>query len=188
MSAAVQEEPQDTLTIGQVSALTGLSTHTLRFYEQEGLLAPVRRDAAGRRVFVQQEVEWLRVCMKLRSSGMPLPEIHRYAQLARQGAGNEAERLEILRRHEERVRQQVADLQEALDVIHHKVEIYLEHLAAGTADQLWLDGPECTLETNPSSAAAPRAVSSRVGRSHQRSPRGSESTSGTGFTRPGGGT
>jgi DNA-binding transcriptional MerR regulator len=131
------------LAIGEVSAQTGLAAHTLRFYEQEGLIAPVRRDAAGRRVFTEEEVAWLRVCTKLRSSGMPLPEIRRYAQLARAGAGNEAERFEILRRHEAKVAQQVADLQEALDVIHAKVETYARHLTAGTADELWRNGPEC---------------------------------------------
>ena len=133
-----------TLSIGEVSALTGLSAHTLRFYEQEGLfVAPVRRTAGGRRCYTQEEVEWLRVGVKLRSSGMPLPEIRRYVQLVGEGAGTEAERLEVLRRHEERVRQQVADLQEALRVIHTKVEVYARHLAAGTADRVWSDGPAC---------------------------------------------
>lgn len=131
------------LSIGQVSALTGLATHTLRFYEQEGLVAAVRRNTAGRRVFAEEDVAWLKVCGKLRSSGMPLPEIRRYAELARQGAGTETERFDILRRHEARVRRQVADLHEALDVIHTKVEIYAQHLDAGTADGLWRDGPEC---------------------------------------------
>jgi DNA-binding transcriptional MerR regulator len=132
------------LTIGKVSELTGLTTHTLRFYEQEGLFAaPVRRNAAGRRVFTTEEVEWLKVCTKLRSSGMPLPEIRRYAQLVTAGPGNEAERFDILRRHEEKVQQQVSDLQQALGVIHAKVELYARHLAAGTADQLWRNGPEC---------------------------------------------
>lgn len=132
------------MTIGEVGDLTGLSTHTLRFYEKEGLfVAPVRRDSAGRRVFTRFEVEWLRVCAKLRSSGMPLPEIHRYAQLVSAGAGNEDERMAILTRHEARVEQQVADLQEALAVIQHKVEIYNRHLAAGTADTLWTSGPTC---------------------------------------------
>jgi DNA-binding transcriptional MerR regulator len=136
---------QATFAIGEVSTLTGLTTHTVRFYEQEGLFfAPVRRNAAGRRVFTQDEVEWLRVCLQLRSSGMPLPAIRRYAQLVLAGAGNEAERLEILRQHEENVQRQVADLQQALDTIHHKVEIYSQHLAAGTANQLWRNGPECT--------------------------------------------
>ena len=135
---------ETTLTIGEVSALTGLTTHTLRFYEQEGLFfAPVRRNAAGRRVFTREEVEWLKVCTKLRSSGMPLPDIRHYAQLVLEGPGNEAERFEILLRHEAKVQQQVADLQEALGVIHRKVELYAKRLSAGTADQLWRDGPEC---------------------------------------------
>ncbi|MBS2538964.1 MerR family transcriptional regulator [Catenulispora sp. NF23] len=135
---------KSTLTIGEVSELTGLTTHTLRFYEQEGLfIAPVRRNAAGRRVFTPDEVAWLKVCAKLRSSGMPLPEIRHYAQLVLQGPGTETERFAILRRHEAKVQQQVADLQEALDVIHGKVELYARRLAAGTADQLWRNGPEC---------------------------------------------
>jgi DNA-binding transcriptional MerR regulator len=132
------------MSIGQVSARIGLTTHTLRFYEREGLFfAPVRRNSAGRRVFTEEEVEWLMVCTKLRSSGMPLPEIRRYAQLVKQGDGNEPERLELLRRHEANVQQQVADLREALAVIHRKVEIYAEHLDAGTAGRLWRNGPEC---------------------------------------------
>jgi DNA-binding transcriptional MerR regulator len=74
---------------------------------------------------------------------MPLPEIRRYAQLVLKGDGNEAERLEILREHEARVQQQVADLQEALDIIHHKVELYAGRLRRGTAGELWRHGPEC---------------------------------------------
>jgi DNA-binding transcriptional MerR regulator len=137
-------EQEPTWSIGEVSELTGLTTHTVRFYEQEGLFfAPVRRNAAGRRVFTAEEVEWLKVCMRLRSSGMPLPEIRRYAQLVLQGDGNEDARLEILREHETRVRQQVAELQEALDIIHHKVELYAQRLRADTAAALWRHGPEC---------------------------------------------
>lgn len=132
------------LTIGEVSARTGLSTHTLRFYEQEGLFVePVQRNAAGRRMFTEQEVGWLKVCTKLRSSGMSLPDIRRYAELVREGAGNEAERYEILRQHEAKVTRQMADLQEALDVIQWKVGLYAEHLAAGSADALWRNGPSC---------------------------------------------
>lgn len=135
---------ETTHSIGEVSELTGLSTHALRFYEQEGLLlAPVGRDSSGRRVFTQEEVGWLQVCTKLRSSGMPLPEIKRYAQLARQGEGNEVERFEILRRHEARVQQQVADLNEALQTIQFKIEMYARAMDDGTADRLWVAGPEC---------------------------------------------
>ncbi|AOS64021.1 MerR family transcriptional regulator [Actinoalloteichus hymeniacidonis] len=134
-----------TLSIGEVSALTGLSTHALRFYEQEGLFVePVRRNSAGRRVFTEQEVGWLKTCTKLRASGMPLPDIRRYAELVREGAGTEAARLELLRAHETAVARQLAELQESLDLIRFKVGLYEQHLAAGSADGLWRNGPECT--------------------------------------------
>jgi hypothetical protein len=84
---------------------------------------------------------------------MPLPGIRRYAQLVLEGPGNEAGRLEVLRRHEAKVAQQVAGLQEALGIIHAKVETYSQHLAAGTADQLWRNGPGC--EPVPDGAQAP---------------------------------
>ncbi|MGA5303387.1 MerR family transcriptional regulator [Nucisporomicrobium flavum] len=132
------------LSIGDVSERTGLTRHTLRFYEQEGLFVePVSRDSAGRRVFTEQEVGWLLVCARLRASGMPLPDIRRYADLVRQGPGTEHERLAILQEHRERVRAQVAELHEALEVIDDKVALYEKRLAEGTADELWRNGPEC---------------------------------------------
>ena len=136
--------PRTTYGIGEVSELTGLTTHAVRFYEHEGLLlAPPRRDSAGRRMFTEEEVGWLQVCTKLRSSGMPLPEIKEYARLAREGEGNEVERFEILRRHEARVQQQVADLHEALEAIRFKIAVYARAMDDGTAGRLWLNGPEC---------------------------------------------
>ncbi|MBB4934827.1 DNA-binding transcriptional MerR regulator [Lipingzhangella halophila] len=135
---------EETLSIGEVSTRTGLSTHTLRFYEQEGLFVdPVRRDSAGRRVFTAQQVEWLLVCSKFRDTGMSLPDIRYYVELVRQGAGNEEERFAVLRRHEAKVRRQVDELQDALGVIEAKVALYARRLAADSADELWRNGPEC---------------------------------------------
>jgi DNA-binding transcriptional MerR regulator len=58
---------------GQAAERTGLSAHALRFYEREGLLAaPVQRTADGRRAYSEPDLEWLELCVKLRSSGMPL--------------------------------------------------------------------------------------------------------------------
>src|SRR5258708_28909058 len=96
------------LSIGQVAEQAGLSVHALRFYEREGVLAdPVRRGPGGRRVYGEHDIEWLAVCIKLRASGMPLPAIRRYAELVREGAGNEQERLALMRRHRERVLAQI---------------------------------------------------------------------------------
>ncbi|MCX5009634.1 MerR family transcriptional regulator [Streptomyces sp. NBC_00555] len=113
------------LGIGEVAERTGLSVHALRFYEREGILlaAPARRPG-GRRVYTEGDVGWLNLCVVLRASGMPLPVIRRYTELARSGAGNEPERLALLREHEARVVAQIAELSRSLDLVRHKVAVY----------------------------------------------------------------
>lgn len=135
---------EETLTIGQVSQLTGLSVHALRYYEREQLLiTAVQRDGGGRRTYSASEVGWLEVCTKLRSSGMPLADIRRYADLVRSGPGTEIERFELLQAHQVRVQAQLTDLIGCLSVIDAKVAVYADHLDAGSAGSLWTDGPDC---------------------------------------------
>src|SRR3954468_19314896 len=126
------------LSIGEVAQRSGLSVHALRFYEREGLFAnPVRRLSNGRRIYDEEDLEWLAICTKLRSSGMPLVVIRQYIELVRQGQGNEHERLELLRQHETHVETQIRELQDTLAVMRLKVRIYENHIARGEADRLW---------------------------------------------------
>jgi len=126
------------LSIGEVAAHTGLSVHTLRLYEREGLFhTDVRRDAGGRRVYGQPDLDWLEVCTKFRASGMSLELIRRFAGLVRQGPGNEAERLELLRTHRSTVEARLKELSDCLSLIDAKVSTYEEHVALGTAGALW---------------------------------------------------
>jgi DNA-binding transcriptional MerR regulator len=135
-----EEEPH--LSIGQVAERTGLSVHTLRFYEREGLfVTPVHRSTGGRRVYSDWDVGWLEVCGKLRASGMPLTAIRRYAGLVGQGEGNEEDRLSLLRQHRERVTAQIAELTECLDLITFKIELYEACRAEGSPDPLLLPEP-----------------------------------------------
>lgn len=130
------------LSIGQVAQRTGLSVHTLRLYEREGLLAgQVRRDVAGRRAYTAWDVEWLANCVKFRASGMPLATIGRLARLVGEGSGNEAERLELLRDHQRRITDQIAQLRDCLELINAKVAGYERHLAAGGSDDPWHHRP-----------------------------------------------
>jgi DNA-binding transcriptional MerR regulator len=127
------------LSIGQVAERTGLSVHALRFYEREGILAdPVQRESNGRRVYSEDDVEWLDMCIKFRSSGMPLETIRHYTDLVRQGPGNEQDRLALLRSHQEHVSAQIQELTECMKIISHKVEIYEDHLGRGVAECLWV--------------------------------------------------
>jgi DNA-binding transcriptional MerR regulator len=135
MPVTTAPDAQPTLSIGQVAERTGLSVHALRFYEREGLLAtPVHRDAGGRRIYSEWDMEWLELCIKLRGSGMPLTAIRRYAELVRQGTGNEKDRLTLLRQHQERIRGEIAALTACLEVISFKVSLYEDRLARGGAE------------------------------------------------------
>ncbi|SCL44527.1 DNA-binding transcriptional regulator, MerR family [Micromonospora citrea] len=130
------------LSIGQVAERTGLSVHALRFYEHEGLFVnPVRRGPGGRRVYSQDDVDWLTVCIILRASGMPLPALRRYADLVRQGAGNEEERLALMREHQTSVTTQIGKLTECLDLIRFKVGVYEDLLDPDNAGDHQCHGP-----------------------------------------------
>lgn len=127
------------LGIGDVARETGLSVHALRYYEREGLLLSPRvpRGSGGQRRYDPQEVHWLRLCIKLRRSGMPLAKIRRFAELVREGPGNEQQRLELLREQQRGVEDQLAELEECRRIISRKVGIYEQHLADGAGQELW---------------------------------------------------
>lgn len=112
------------LTVGQAAELTGLSTHTLRWYERVGLLEDVARDPSGHRQYVQRDLRWLVLLMRLRATGMPVSEMLRYAELVRAGAATEGERLELLEAHRDRVLSHIADLNRDLAVINNKIAGY----------------------------------------------------------------
>ncbi|TDW64173.1 DNA-binding transcriptional MerR regulator [Curtobacterium sp. PhB25] len=124
-------------SIGDVSARTGLSVDTLRFYEREALLPPIERTVGGRRVFSEDDVGWIGICQRLRASGMPLTEVAKYAALVAAGTGNESQRLELLKAHEVEVRSQLAALQDALDLITMKVSTYTDALERGRSEGLF---------------------------------------------------
>ncbi|MEO3875874.1 MerR family transcriptional regulator [Nonomuraea sp. B12E4] len=137
-SGPVRSDPDPGLSIAEAARRTGVSVHTLRYYERAGLVVtPVRRTAGGRRCYQRLDLQWIVVCTKLRATGMPIKTIRRYAQLVSAGQGNEQERLALLEAHRADVTAKLAEVQENLRLIDHKIDVYRGRLAAGDADQLW---------------------------------------------------
>jgi DNA-binding transcriptional MerR regulator len=133
------------LSIGRVAEATGMSVHALRFFEREGLfLREIPRSGGGQRIYGQADVDWLALCDRLRASGMPIATIRKFAELVRHGPGNEPDRLELLRRHEENVRAKIDELGACLEVIHTKVVVYERHIRDGTAAGVWSPAPSDT--------------------------------------------
>jgi len=115
----------DGLTIAEAAEQTGLTTHTLRYYERDGLLlGAVDRSASGHRRYTERDLTWITLITRLRSTGMPIRDVKKYADLVRAGAGNEVERLELLRAHRERVERQLAEVTGHLRAIDYKIALY----------------------------------------------------------------
>ena len=129
---------QEGLSIAEAASRTGVSVHTLRYYERAGLVVtPVDRTAGGRRRYLQLDLDWINVCTRLRATGMPIKTIRRYAELVSDGPGNEQERLALLKAHRSEVTAKLAELRKNLELIDHKIDVYQSRLAVGDADQLW---------------------------------------------------
>lgn len=112
------------LTVAEAAAKVGLSAHTLRWYERRGLVSPVGRDAAGRRRYGEAELDWLRLLVCLRGTGMPVRDMCRYAELARGGPATIGERLRLFEEHRARVLGRIEDLRRDLTGIDAKIKIY----------------------------------------------------------------
>jgi DNA-binding transcriptional MerR regulator len=149
VSGSVSADAQAGLSIAEAARRTGVSAHTLRYYERAGLVVTtVDRTAGGRRRYRQLDLDWIKVCTRLRATGMPIKTIRRYAQLVSAGHGNEQERLALMAAHRADVLAKLAELQENLKLIDHKIDVYRGRLAAGDADRLW--APDRRVESRPS--------------------------------------
>ena len=119
----------EALSISDAARATGVSAHTLRYYERAGLMLDrVERAASSHRRYTDDEIRWVVLLTKLRSTGMPIRRMREYADLVRAGDGNEAERLALLESHRIAVRSQLEAMERNLAAIDHKIEIYRERL------------------------------------------------------------
>lgn len=114
------------LTIEQASKVTGLSAHTLRYYERIALLTPVGRASSGHRRYTQQDLERIRFLSYLRLTGMPLEQLKAYTALLEQGVAGIPGRMALLQAHREQVALKVEDLRQMLGVINYKLDALAE--------------------------------------------------------------
>ncbi|SPT63036.1 MULTISPECIES: MerR family transcriptional regulator [Actinomadura] len=111
---------------------SGFSIDTLRYYEKIGLLSGIARNASGRRVFSDGDLQWLGMLRCLRGTGMPIAEMLRYSELARGGGETVHERLELLQEHDRRVEEQIATLRAQQEQIKTKIGYYRDAAALCT--------------------------------------------------------
>ncbi|GHO48184.1 MerR family transcriptional regulator [Ktedonospora formicarum] len=128
------EKPQNIeggLTIQQMAELTGLTPHTLRYYERAGLMQIQvgRDDANGYRLYTQEHVNWIHFIKCLRATGMPIRDIKRYTMLLHQGEQTMPERMALLKQHQDRIEEHLRETERYSTAIRAKIDLYERRMA-----------------------------------------------------------
>ncbi len=125
------------MTIRDVAARTGMSAHTIRFYEKCGVLPPIARLPNGMRQFSEADVAYLHFLLQLKQTGMSLDDIMAFTEdgcmLERLRRGDEIphvvaqKRLALLRQHQQRLCDQRRTLDTLLMAVEQKLAFYAQY-------------------------------------------------------------
>ena len=116
---------QDSLSISEVAEATGLTVHTLRYYERAGLmLHAVDRASSQHRRYSSADVTWVQFLTRLRSTSMPIARMREYVQLVRLGDDTTEARRDLLLEHRITVAAQLETMTQSLAHIDYKIANY----------------------------------------------------------------
>lgn len=119
-------------TVGEMAKILNTTPSTLRYYDKEGLLPFVERSESGIRMFKDSDYEWLLVIDCLKNTGMGIKDIKKFIYMVLEGDATIKERLEMMKKQRESVKEQMAKLQQTLDTLDYKVWYYSTAEKAGT--------------------------------------------------------
>jgi DNA-binding transcriptional MerR regulator len=125
---AVTEATEPALSIAEAAEASGLSMHTLRYYERTGLLEPVHRNGSGHRRYRAADLERITFLTRLRATGMPIRDVRRYAELMTAGEATNEERLALLEAHRGNVLAGLEATARNLELVEWKINLYKERL------------------------------------------------------------
>lgn len=111
-------------SIKEVAEKVGLPTHTLRYYEKEGLLPFIKRDANGNRIFEEKDLSWLELVICLRKTDIALSELREIVNLTKEGDWTISKRKQILEKHKEKMLEKQRVLERAFLKIDEKIMYY----------------------------------------------------------------
>lgn len=111
-------------SIKQVSEETGLSIHTLRYYEEIRLIQGIKRDENGYRQYSKADIDWFQVIKYMRDMGVPIRELQQVLALKGTDADTTYARLEFMEAYRKKVADQMKELEKTLEKIDYKIELF----------------------------------------------------------------
>lgn len=117
-------------TVKEVAEMLNLTTYTVRYYDNAGLIPAIDRTDGNMRMFSDYAVSWLRLVHCLRTTGLPIEDVKHYIEMCQQGDSTIPERAELIFKQEKSLRQQIRNLQKQMEVLKYKKNYYqnlIEH-------------------------------------------------------------
>ncbi len=111
------------MKISEVSEITDISTHTLRYYEKVGLIYPIQKGKGGIREYTEQDVSRLKFIKCMRGADVPIESLKVYIDLYDEGDHTYEERMSILKNEYENMLQKQKDVEAGVEYLKHKIEI-----------------------------------------------------------------
>ncbi|MCM3020216.1 MerR family transcriptional regulator [Priestia megaterium] len=115
-------------TISQVSDQTGLSIHTLCYYEKEGITPIIKRNESGRRIYETKDIEWLKYICCFRATGMTIADLKEFVALVMQGDETIEQRISMLKKQNEYIQSKINQLMSYQAMIEHKIKWYTHEI------------------------------------------------------------
>ena len=121
-------------TISEFEAQMGLTSSTLRYYENEGLIKPHRYEN-GRRYYTEDDVLWVKFINHLKGTGMTIGDLKQYIDWREQGDQTIAKRLKLLKKTKNNFLERFKDIQHHLQILNDKINWYEAKEAGLTSEK-----------------------------------------------------
>jgi DNA-binding transcriptional MerR regulator len=121
-------------TVKEVAKMLDMTTYTVRYYDNSGLIPNVDRTDSNIRMFSDYAVNWLRLVHCLRTTGLPIAKIRNYIDMCLEGDSTIPKRAELILQQEKNLRKQIKDLQRQMEVLKYKKAYYLDLLETHKKD------------------------------------------------------
>ncbi len=109
------------MNIGEAASQSGLPAKTIRYYEDIGLVKPLR-DANGYRAFVEKDLHKLTFLARARALGFSIQDCRALLALYEDDSRESADVKRIAQEHLKRIEAKIADLRAMHDTLSHLVE------------------------------------------------------------------
>ena len=123
-------------TVKEVAQMMKISVHTVRYYDNEGLIPFVSRTQSNIRMFSEYDLSWIRTVHCLRTTNLSINDIKKYIDLCLKGNKTIPQRAKIIFNQEKNLKEHLRQLQEQMKVLQIKKKYYMDLLHNKSKD-IW---------------------------------------------------